>query len=841
MTRITGTFLNSDGAPLVNATVTCERVPRVPRGQSGGLAVPTPKIAQTGAAGDIDITLLPGKYVGEVTTADGKFPFEMFVAEVAAQDIMDCVEAASVPLTAASTAASQAAALLSQAARDAALATVSAFSGRAALVTWAATATVPIGLVMRAGGCAYRYIGSGTAISDLPGWIPEGEISEDHFNGNLVAMQAYLDGLPNTENGVVRGTVSHTVPMTSDSIRSRSLSGTTAMSNLNDPGSILRYTGTGKSVSITGATNANPAVLSATAHGFTSGERLWAVDVTGGTWGNVLNDGPWYATAVTANSFALLNDAGTALDGTALGAFATGTIRNEAAMAGYLFTSSFAQKVSGLVLRNRNAVESIVTINAENNDSGNTDDFSGSLTQFDGVQFAPDTTDVTLAKVRIANHKFATFKNSWWLQGPSSSPAMIIGDDRSQSLATLLAGVAMHTEIDTGFFFSNLLLRNAQLTSIRNTQFDGTSAPVRLGYAGNGVASGVDIDNSSWTNDGGANGSGLAAIDQAPADATSPTLPFTSGWSLRNALVRDWPIAFRMGAGFTAVQAGIFAGRVAGNIGIVIGEDAVAENIGHENNFMQMIGAGNLGIDDRRARSVAVTSISLTNPVVVGIASGHYFRNGDRVRFDSAVGGTTQVANKEFIAQGVNAGQTTFQLYTVDDYGATSVAVDGTAFTPWTSGGTVKRPYGWHRKNFGGRDYSMGHGALVVDAQADQFTTLSTGNNYPVTLNNVPTVGGWYDIRYSSTLVMGAITGRVSFAVLLAGAVLEDTQSSFLWQGPSSAETHHHWSGRVRVPAQSNVNGSQWRLQINAPGAIQARGRSSGSLGSTRLQVCKVS
>ncbi len=59
------------------------------------------------------------------------------------------------------------------------------FATRAAFVTWATGLTPTVGLVMKAGGYAYRYIGSGTAISDLPGWVPDAVATAVHFGADL--------------------------------------------------------------------------------------------------------------------------------------------------------------------------------------------------------------------------------------------------------------------------------------------------------------------------------------------------------------------------------------------------------------------------------------------------------------------------------------------------------------------------------------------------------------------------------------------------------------------------------------------------------------------------------
>ncbi len=59
------------------------------------------------------------------------------------------------------------------------------FATRAAFVTWATGRTPAVGLVMKAGGYAYRYAGSGTAISDLPGWVPDAVATAVHFGADL--------------------------------------------------------------------------------------------------------------------------------------------------------------------------------------------------------------------------------------------------------------------------------------------------------------------------------------------------------------------------------------------------------------------------------------------------------------------------------------------------------------------------------------------------------------------------------------------------------------------------------------------------------------------------------
>lgn len=59
------------------------------------------------------------------------------------------------------------------------------FATRAAFVTWAAASDPATGTVIEAGGYSYRYIGTGTAIADLPGWVPNGQPAPDHWAENI--------------------------------------------------------------------------------------------------------------------------------------------------------------------------------------------------------------------------------------------------------------------------------------------------------------------------------------------------------------------------------------------------------------------------------------------------------------------------------------------------------------------------------------------------------------------------------------------------------------------------------------------------------------------------------
>lgn len=56
------------------------------------------------------------------------------------------------------------------------------FADRAAVVAWiAANPAPPVGTVLRWGGIGVRYIGSGTAIADMAGYVPDGDPSPSHW------------------------------------------------------------------------------------------------------------------------------------------------------------------------------------------------------------------------------------------------------------------------------------------------------------------------------------------------------------------------------------------------------------------------------------------------------------------------------------------------------------------------------------------------------------------------------------------------------------------------------------------------------------------------------------
>lgn len=196
------------------------------RQASGGIDsvyVPGSITATANEAGEISVELVPAQYYLTISGASDVRKASLTVPDAETASLGACFDAdPTVP------ALSEFQELTSQAtaARDEAVATLAAHSEfgltldasgdaaaaravleigdhptRAAFVAWAAGRTFAVGLVIRAGGYGYRYIGSGTAISDLPGWVPDGDITPDHFGGSrfidagpmMRAAAAYAD------------------------------------------------------------------------------------------------------------------------------------------------------------------------------------------------------------------------------------------------------------------------------------------------------------------------------------------------------------------------------------------------------------------------------------------------------------------------------------------------------------------------------------------------------------------------------------------------------------------------------------------------------------------------
>ena len=178
--HITGTARTPDGDVLSNAVFTFVRLPKRVAAQSSSVVDPGEITVTCDGSGFADFVLLPGTYSGTSTASGISFKFS--VPDTATANFPDCVEAATVvpwPNYYDEVFA----------ARDAAIAAAASigapFETRALLVVWAATATPVEGQIVWALGYGYRYTGTDTDITDLPGFAPIGEWYADHLTENV--------------------------------------------------------------------------------------------------------------------------------------------------------------------------------------------------------------------------------------------------------------------------------------------------------------------------------------------------------------------------------------------------------------------------------------------------------------------------------------------------------------------------------------------------------------------------------------------------------------------------------------------------------------------------------
>jgi hypothetical protein len=690
------------------------------------------------------------------------------------------------------------------------------------------------------GGALYRRVVSepshgGKVQSQDGSWweIVDREISVEMFSG-LPEAKSLADSLTYKKTLVVDGAVTISEPIEYDNSRNDTWKGSTDISNYIDGGSTVTYTGVGKTGTISSATNDNPAVFTSVGHTFVDDDVVFVIDGTGGTWGPALNGGPWLVDNVSGDTFTLKTITGTALSGTGLGSLSAATIRTVAAMSALQLMGSFAQSYRGLTVRATSEPETIIHIGA--NDALDNTDFSGSVTSLYGLQIRPELTGVSRASLWVENHKFLNIQSSWINQSPNTSPGILLGGKRDNNRRTLLEGAVYNTLIGSSYFLgSDLSLENVEGLNLIATQFDGFDHSSKIYTTSGGIASGVHVDTVLFSEHGHSD-SGTAAIHQGRADQSASILrPYSGGWTIENSVIRDYPVGIHLEAGMARISANQLRGRNPGNVGIVIGEYARQELIDCTNDFSQMSRAGNIGIEDRRYKTVPITGATQTNPVVLTFSGGHHFHNGERIRI-SGVGGMTEINNKEFLVAGATS--TTIQLNSLDDAGATSSGVNGTGYTAYTSGGTAMRPYMWHRDNFGGVILSVGHSDMIFDLELDQYTTLSTGNTNVLNMFNVPVVGGHYEVTYGAVVDMSGQSGQVRFDLSVGGTVV--APSSFERQSAGSDEVHHFFQRRMFIPGISGTSGSTIRFRCNTTGTVSLRGRGSTTLGTTFCQIRRV-
>ena len=179
---LTGTLRDTKGVAIANAVVTLRPVPGETRVTSTGMiALPmVPDPVTTSAAGVITLILAPGYYEGSVREPTGrKTPIEVTVPDLASAALEDYIGKVDVVLL--TSAQSSAAAIQPYGNRAACVAALAALPPTITTVGWFVAVPTNFVYVLR----IVRSAGA-TAISDMPGWLPDGRATPDHFAQNTI-------------------------------------------------------------------------------------------------------------------------------------------------------------------------------------------------------------------------------------------------------------------------------------------------------------------------------------------------------------------------------------------------------------------------------------------------------------------------------------------------------------------------------------------------------------------------------------------------------------------------------------------------------------------------------
>ena len=175
MTLITGVAKLPSGEVYPNAEFIFWQANRLVLSQAAAVVPPVRTVVTADDVGEVSFDLLPGNYTGRHALTGVNFSF--VVPDTSTAAFEDCVTAATLP-DVVDYPASQVSMTGGGTAQD-----YAGFETRAMLVTWLAGKTPALGSVFYANGAAYRYIGAGTAIADLPGCVPAGEGTVEHWGG----------------------------------------------------------------------------------------------------------------------------------------------------------------------------------------------------------------------------------------------------------------------------------------------------------------------------------------------------------------------------------------------------------------------------------------------------------------------------------------------------------------------------------------------------------------------------------------------------------------------------------------------------------------------------------
>ena len=195
-----GGWVSADGAVWAATNVASVEEVNAARAAAVG-AASTATAAATAAAGSATAAAnSQGNVAAAATEATTAAAAAVDAANTAAIDRSTATDAATAAAGSATAAAGSAAAAAGSAAQAA---SANNYASRTLAVTAATSSTWPVGAVIRDGRVSYRYAGSGTAIADMPGWVPFGTATPLHFGATpgasgddrpaFVAAKAFVD------------------------------------------------------------------------------------------------------------------------------------------------------------------------------------------------------------------------------------------------------------------------------------------------------------------------------------------------------------------------------------------------------------------------------------------------------------------------------------------------------------------------------------------------------------------------------------------------------------------------------------------------------------------------
>jgi hypothetical protein len=251
--NITGLAQLPDGTVAASKTITFRRAPNAVVAQGSAVVIPDAITTTTSAGGLVNFNILAGVYTGSVSTTGGVKSFTFTVNDISSDDWTNCIARVDVTYTPPPSggvsdgdkgdvivSSSGTVWALDYAAVNPVIAPTwpnvsgkpttlagygietetegliaaanPVYATRSAFVAAAPSLAPSVGQVERAEGMAYRYIGTGTAISDLAGWVPDDVISPLHWASNttpgttdmraaIIAAMAYASGKAATVEG----------------------------------------------------------------------------------------------------------------------------------------------------------------------------------------------------------------------------------------------------------------------------------------------------------------------------------------------------------------------------------------------------------------------------------------------------------------------------------------------------------------------------------------------------------------------------------------------------------------------------------------------------------------